>query len=297
MPKSKRSVPARQRNKDYIAAAKNLKAKGLLGPKTNLHSGKYISKYAAQQVERFREVANANYTTVKVSKKQAEEAKSRGFITKSNFLVIPKEKAKEVKRAVKEKTFASAIGVRPLPGGTIDVVQLPHDIMDMRKLVEALGEGGLNDLKQPDELFTFRYRGSGQHGLAYRVFRNTQQLLQYLFHYNSIFNADGSINTEFEDENFDGFELLRIREQDVGLIRPKSERKRSRIPRAKDRKEAMRMLRTDWHPDRLKRFRKRNADRERARRENMTDEAKAEYRAKGLARALASKARKREAKK
>lgn len=295
MPKSNRKVPARQRSPEYIAGAKRLKSIGLLGPKTNLHSGKRISKYAAQQVEKYAEIIAGNYSSVKLPKAQIAEAKAKGFVTKANRVIVPKEKVRTVK-----KSGVASMGVRPIPGGVMEVVTLPHDIMDMRRLANVLGEGGLNDMKQPDELFAFRFKGEGIHGVSYQPFLNTQSLLNYLYRYQSIFDQDGSLNEDYEDENFDGFELLKLRRQDVGkFIKPKREReeqarksRKRNIKTVQDRRKAVQQLRENWDADRLRRFNERKANRERERRASMTPEQKAEYNKKGLARALKSKARK-----
>ena len=224
MAKSKRKPSAAQRNKEVIEAAKVLKKAGILSAKANLHSGRYVSRGVLAKVKQYQHAAALDYATVKVSKKVYKEAKERGYqVVGGNRIIGPKDTA--FKKRIAEGKIT---GVKPVRGGMMEEVIMPHGVMDMYSLVEQL-EGGIDDLKMPGEQFAFKFYGFE----SYRAFRDSDDLLDYLRHYKSIFTPSGSLKAEDLQDEFDALTIFRLHPSDVDLnirgpARRKADKRRAR---------------------------------------------------------------------
>lgn len=224
MAKNKRKPSAAQRNKEVIEAAKVLKKAGILSAKSNLHSGRYVSRGVLAKVKQYQHAAALDYTTVKVSKAVAREAKARGYqVVQGNRIIGPKDT--QFKKRLAEGKIT---GVKPVRGGMMEEVIMPHGVMDMYSLVEQL-ENGIDDLKMPGEQFAFKFYGFE----SYRAFRDSDDLLEYLRHYKSIFTPSGSLKAEDLQDEFDALTVFRLHPSDIDLnirgpARRKADKRRAR---------------------------------------------------------------------
>lgn len=288
MSKSKRKVSASQQDKSVIEAAKRLKKAGILSSKANLHSGRYVSRGVLKKVLENADAVRRGYKAFKVSRAIAAQAKERGYrVVRGNYIVGPNEGAFK-----KRITSGQLTGLKPVRGGHMEEVILPHGVMDMHSLVERL-KAGIDDLKEPGENFAFKYFGNE----SYRAFRNTEDLLNYLTTYKSIF-ADG-VNLKAEDlqEEFQNLVLFRLHPSDARdlLVTPRQQRQRSKAKRnrtAQDRRRPTGRSMADklaiMPESKAKRIRDKMAQKARNRRANMTPEVKAAYREQARIRARQS---------
>lgn len=198
MAKSKRNVSAAQRDKTNIARAKYLKKVGILSKLTKLHGGKYISKAVLRKVRQLEAAADYGYKPVKVSKELASAAKAKGFqVVQGNKIIGPP--SYKFRKRLKEGQLT---GVRPVKGGMLEEVILPHTITDIQKFLNNADD--IDNLKLDDEVFAFKYKGF----MSYRAFVSTKDMLEYLRYYQGLFNP------ESEDEEFENFVLLRLHGED-----------------------------------------------------------------------------------
>lgn len=236
MAKHKRKPSAAQRDKYNIDLAKKLKASGVLSKQTKLHGGKFISRDVLKKVRELETIARLNYGAVKVSKDLAMKAKAQNYmVIGGNKIVGPKTQA--FRKRLEENIIA---GLRPVKGGFMEEVVLPHSIFDLRTLSEGL-DNYLDNLKLPNEYFAFKYKG----GISTRAFPNAQALKEYLFHYK---NIDLALSTRPEDiqEEFENVSIFRLHPNDYERVIPggearkresnrrRAERKRQRLSRARD---------------------------------------------------------------
>jgi hypothetical protein len=290
--KYKRKPSAAQRDKTNILIAKILKEKGVISKQAKLHSGRYISKEVLRKVRQYENIARLDYTTVKVNKETAKAAKERGFeVVNGNRIVGPKSTKFRNRLMSGELT-----GVKPVKGGYMEEVILPHSIFDMRGLIEQLQEG-IDTLKLPNEQFAFKYRGNE----SYRSFMNSQQLLDYLLHYKGIETAINSNRAEDLQEEFDAITIFRLHPNEVGKLIPnqKQRNERSRKRRAEAIREGRLIVKRKSYSDYLEKIgerranmlREKEAERQRKFREALQADPKrlAEYRAKAVERSRKSK--------
>lgn len=230
MAKSKRKPSATQKDKYWIQVAKRLKENGIISKQAKLHGGKFISKEVLKKAKQFEHTALLNYKTVKVSKSVAQAAKDRGFqVVAGNKIIGPKDPK------FRNRLKSGAItGVKPVKGGMMEEVILPHTIYDMRTLMETLEDGGLDSLKLTNEQFAFKYKGNE----SYRAFMNGQQLLEHLRHYKGVNSAIMSNKAEDLQEEFDAFTIFRLHPSFRGMNLPSVEERAKR--RAARRAQAIR---------------------------------------------------------
>jgi hypothetical protein len=295
--KSKRKISRSQRDKYNISVAKKLKEAGIISKKANLHSGRFISRGVLAKVKEYEAAANLGYKAVQVSKETAKAAKERGFqVVAGNKIIGPATPV--FKKRLKEGTLT---GVRPVKGGMMEEVVLPHNVMDMQSLVKQL-EDGIDTLKMPNEQFAFTYHGSE----SYRAFPSTKELLEYMRHYRGIFDANGSMRAEDLQEEFAGFRIFRLHPSTINrnIPGPKARRERAKRQRMeaiargeyvapkRQRKSYAEKL-EEMHPGRAKKYRERKAAKDRAKREALMADPKAyaEYKEKAKARAKKSRER------
>lgn len=201
MKKSKRKTSSAQRDKYNISVAKKLKEAGIISKRANLHSGHYISKGVLSKVRAYEAVANLGYKAVPVSKDIAKAAKERGYqVVAGNKIIGPNSPT--FKKRLKEGVIT---GVRPVKGGMMEEVSLPHNVMDMQSLVTQLQEG-IDTLKMPEEHFAFKYHGNE----SYRTFMSSRELIEYMMHYRGIFDHAGSLKAEDLQEEFAEFKIFRL---------------------------------------------------------------------------------------
>ena len=281
MAKSKRKIYKTQRDKSAIAIAIQLKKSGILSKQANLHGGKYISKEVLRKVKEYQDLARLNYGTVAVSKKVAEAAKQRGYkVVQGNKIVGPKT-----------PTFRSRLksgkitGVKPVKGGYMEEVTLPHTIYDMNSLIE---QGNIDTLKLPNEYFAFKYKGHE----SYRVFQNTELMLDYIRGYKSVAAAIQSEKPEDLQEEFENFTIFRLHSADIRRSIPNTkERQRRatkrRAERIRNGEYVVRKSSKSWSSrlENMTEYRAeklRKAKREAAKkfRDKMTPEQKEEYKRK-----------------
>ena len=295
MAKNSRKPSAAQRDKSNIERAKILKKAGILSKQAKLHSGSYISKEVLRKVRQYQSSADLGYKAVKVSKATAQAAKERGYqVVAGNKIIGPATPTFRNRLKKGELT-----GVRPVKGGMMEEVILPHSVYDMRSLAEQL-ESGIDTLKMPNEQFAFKYHGNE----SYRAFMNSQQLLDYLRHYKGLSYMNGSQKPEDLQEEFEALTIFRMHPNDVtknirGPQRRVQDRKRERMQAIKDgtyvakphkgKSRAERLA--AMHPMRQRKFLEREAARDRARRDAIAaDPAKAKaYKEAAKARAKRSR--------
>ena len=290
MAKSKRKPSSAQRDKTNILVAKILKEKGVISKQANLHSGRYISKEVLRKVRQYENIARLDYTTVKVSKDVAKAAKERGYeVVNGNRIVGPK--STKFRNRLKSGELT---GIKPVKGGYMEEVILPHTIFDMRGLVEQLQEG-IDTLKLPNEQFAFKYKGNE----SFRSFMNSQQLLDYLLHYKGIEGALNSGKAEDLQEEFDSISIFRLHPNEVGRLIPnqKQRKKRSAAKRKQDIAEGRLVIKRKSNDryarmseQQRERVKAKAREREQAKRNALKSDPKAlrEYKAKAIARALKS---------
>lgn len=210
MSKSKRKTSELQRDKDVIALAKKMKKLGLLSKQANLHSGKYVSRAVARKVIANQNLAHLNYAAHKVDKATLQAAKERGYTVINNKVVGPSERYFKKRLADKELT-----GIKPVKGGMLEEVILPHTVFDMKTLVEQLGTG-IDTYKLPNEYFAFSIQGRE----SYTVFSNTEYLLEYLLKYEAV--NDPAQNQSL----FNNFSILRLHKNESRALVPSKNDKR-----------------------------------------------------------------------
>lgn len=179
MARRKRSPSAAQRDKEKIAAAKYLKAQGLLSKRTKLHGGKFISRGVLNRVNSMEWIAKNNYKALKVSRQIREEAIARGVQVEHGRLIVPKGIRAE------QRIKAGAIpGLIPVPGGQMLTVHLPY--RNMMEFARALRSGEVDKLKLPQEAFNFTVFG---HFSRYsNGFKSGKELADYLERYEPFTN-------------------------------------------------------------------------------------------------------------
>lgn len=278
MAKSKARISAAQRDKNVIEAAKLLKAKGLISKQAKLHSGRFVSRGVLKKVKDLQHVAALDYVGVKAPKSVIKAAKERGYMVSNNRIIGPKSTSFRNRITKGELT-----GIKPVKGGYMEEVILPHTVMDMYALVEQL-ETGIDSFKLPGEQFAFKFHGAE----SYRAFRDSADLLEYLKHYKSIFLPNGSLKTEDLQDEFDAFTIFRLHPADIGYnIRGRDERERQKRAarargegRSNDRRSARLTLAQKidrMEPARAERYRKKLAEKKAVRlAERMKDPAKAQ---------------------
>jgi hypothetical protein len=287
MAKNKRRISAAQRDKSVLETAKILKSKGLISKQANLHSGRFVSRGVLKKVKELQHVAALDYVGIKANKDVIKAAKERGYMVANNRVIGPKSTSFRNRMQKGELT-----GIKPVKGGFMEEVVLPHTVMDMMSLMEQL-ENGIDTLKMPNEQFAFKFFGNE----SYRAFRDTEDLLQYLRHYKSIFTPSGSLKNEDLQEEFQNLTIMRLHVADIGLtIRsPDTRRKQKKEARARgegraykgrslaEKLEAM-------HPQRAARIRKKMAERSAEKRAKLAADPKKhkEYKEKAKERAKRS---------
>lgn len=282
MAKNKRRISATQRDKAVIDVAKKLKKAGILSKKANLHSGRYVSRGVLKKVIEKQHLAHLNYQAVKVPKKLAQEAKERGFeVVAGNKIIGPRDGAFKKRLLSGELT-----GVKPIKGGYMEEVVLPHTVWDMRSLVAQL-ETGIDTLKLPNEYFAFKFYGNE----SYRAFPDTEDMLKYLRGYKSIFDLNGSLKPEELQEEFQNLVIFRLHRNDAGrLIRSPDRRKKERKPNHTGRSSGRKTLSErleQMHPRRAEKIRADRAAKAKEKRDAMTPAQREAY--KEAARKRASK--------
>lgn len=154
-----------------------------------------------KKVREYEAVANLGYKAIPVSKEIARAAKERGYyVVASNKIIGPN--AQTFKSRLKQGIIT---GVRPVKGGMMEEVSLPHTVMDMQSLVAQLQEG-IDTLKMPEEHFAFKYHGNE----SYRTFMGSRELIEYMMHYRGIFDHAGSLKAEDLQEEFAEFKIFRL---------------------------------------------------------------------------------------
>jgi hypothetical protein len=297
MAKYKRKVYSTQRDKLAIDIAKKLKAAGIISKQAKLHGGRYISREVLAKVREHQHAAALNYGTVKVSKEIARAAKERGYqVVQGNRIIGPKTPIFR-----KRLQAGSLTGVKPIKGGYMEEITLPHTIYDMRTLIEALGGDGINTLKQPGEMFAFKYKGAE----SYRTFKNSKALMDYLLHYKGVDRALASNRPEDLQEEFNNLVLFRLHPADERLVIPDAKERRRR--NAERRAEAIRrgeyVIRRkrkswseklanmpDWRATALREGKRKRAEAHRA---SLTGEELERYKEAAKARAKASRDKKK----
>lgn len=293
--KRKRKPSGLQINKTVIATAKKLKARGILSKNTKLHGGKFISRSVVKKTFEFQHAAALNYKAIKVPKAQAEKARSEGFaIVRGNYIVSPADRKSQ--NRIKAGDIA---GVKPIKGGYIEAIVLPHSIFDIRTLYNSLATGELDKLKLDKEEFAFAFF---EH-FSYRTFKNTPELLKYLTHYKSIFDAAQDMRADTMGETFRNLQLFRVNSNSIseynldGKFRAERTAKRNKTYQdRRNQNESYHFKRLNkMHPDRAMREIKRMNAKAAIYRETLAaDPAKlAEYNAKGRKRAKASYAKRK----
>ena len=133
MAKSKAKPSAAQRDRNVIETAKILKQKGLLSKQANLHSGKYVSRGVLAKVKQLQHIAALDYIGVKADKQTIKAAIERGYQVANNRIIGPKQTS--FRNRIKKGELT---GIKPVKGGYMEEVILPHSVMDMYALVEQL---------------------------------------------------------------------------------------------------------------------------------------------------------------
>lgn len=280
MSKNKRKISSAQRDRIAIEVAKELKKAGILSKQAKLHSGKYISRGVLAKVKEYRAAADLGYKAVTVSKATARAAKERGYqVVQGNKIIGP------ATPQFRNRLKAGALtGVKPVRGGLMEEVTLPHTVMDMHSLVAQLEEG-IDTLKLPDEYFAFKYKGAE----SYRAFPTTEQLLEYLKHYKGIFSPNGSLKAEDLQEEFDALTIFRLHRHDI-RANIRGPGRRPKTPYTNRNRKSLSEKLATMHPDRAERLRKKIAEKSAvARKARAADPVALEaYREKARARAAKS---------
>lgn len=229
MAKNTRKPSRTQRDKLAISIAKKLKEAGIISKQAKLHGGHYISQKVLRRVKEHQAAARLNYGTVKVSKEIARAAKERGYqVVQGNRIIGPKTPSFRHRLQSGQVT-----GVKPVKGGFMEEVYLPHTIYDLRSLIENLDEGGIDTLKLPGEHFAFKYKGAE----SYRAFMNSADLLKYLQHYKGITTAIDSNKVEDLQEEFEAITLFRLHRDDIDHAIPNMKERQAR--KAQERRDAI----------------------------------------------------------
>ena len=219
MAKNRRKPSAAQRDKYVISVAKKLKSSGILSKQVKLHGGHYVSKDVLRKVRDMEALARLDYKAVKVPKSVAKAAKERGYqVVQGNRIIGPS--TPQFRNRLKR---GEVTGIKPVKGGYMEEVILPHTVMDMRSLVEQL-ESGIDTLKMKDERFAFKYHGHE----SWRSFRDTDELLSYLRHYKGVMGLTDSMKAEDLQEEFEALTLFRLHPASEGLNIPRHSQRRER---------------------------------------------------------------------
>lgn len=294
--KNKRKPSAAQRDKNNIELARLLKQSGIISKQANLHSGRHISRDVLAKVRKYEDFAHLNYGTVKVKKEVAKAAKERGYqVVQGNRIVGPKE------ASFRNRLKAGKVtGIKPVKGGYMEEIMMPHTVFDMQTLVDQL-EQGIDTYKMPNEQFAFKYKGSE----SYRAFRDSQDLLNYLQHYKGIRDLGAGVRPEDLQEEFEALTLFRLHPNAISLNIPShsARKKRSAERRAEKirngewvyrdgtrRKKSRDDLPT-WKADKIRAEEKERARRKREKMRKENPAKYAEYKAAGAARSKASRER------
>lgn len=221
MAKSKTKISSTQRDKLVIARAKALKKAGILSKNAKLHGGQYVSKSVLKKVREYSSLIDYGYKAHPAPKDVVKAAKERGFQTIGGTKVVGPSTPKfrgNLKKGV-------LTGVQPLRRGYMETIDLPHSIYDLHQLYEAMGDEGLNSLKNDDEMFAFSFHGNMQRANV-RPFKDTQTLREYLFQYKGIQEALASNSAESMTAELNAISLIRIRNEDQHLFIPRPSQRR-----------------------------------------------------------------------
>jgi hypothetical protein len=291
MAKNKRKVYATQRDKLAIDTAIYLKKIGVISKNAKMHGGKYISREVLAKVQKHQSIARLNYTTVKVDKATARAAKERGYeVFQGTRIVGPKSAT--FRNRLKS---GQVTGLKPVKGGYMEEVILPHSVYDIQSLINM---GSIDTLKLEDEFFAFKYKGWE----SYSMFSSTDKLIETLMGYKSIAATLMSDKPEDLQGELANIVIYRLHREDEHLIPSFKERQKKRAAiRAQEIRDGLRVPRKNkkTRAQRLAELsdRERNwrlemyAEKDRAKRANMTKAERAVYRAKAAARAKASRER------
>lgn len=258
--KRRSKISSTQRDRAVIDAAKYLKKIGALSPRTKLHGGKFVSPKVLARVRELAYVEKKHYTTVKAPRAVAEKAKAAGYqVVRGNYIVTPRDRRYRESIARGEPS-----GVVPTRSGVVEVIELPHDIIDMQTLVGRLEDGDLmEDLIAPGEMFAFKFFGHD----SYQPFPNSREFLDYLRHYKSVFSPTGQVKTEDLSEEFKNLVLIRMNPGDYNPPTPEQRRKIARAKGSQSRRSKPRYNQPRSEMLNAKANRLREDDRERKQRE------------------------------
>lgn len=219
MAKNKRKISASQRDKLNIERAKILKKAGIISKRANLHSGAYISRGVLKKVRAYENLANLNYKAYTAPKSVVKAAQERGYQTIGGTKIVGPKTAQFRKRIA----TGVVAGLKPVKGGYMEEVILPHTVFDIRSLTEQL-EQGIDSLKLQNEYFAIKYKGNE----SYRAFPTTRLLLEHLRHYNG-FQLAATMKPEELQEEFDALTIFRLhRNDETRLLRNVRQRKEDR---------------------------------------------------------------------
>lgn len=300
MAKNKRKLSQAQKDKSNILIAKQLKQAGIISKQAKLHSGRYISKGVLKKVREYSAAAQLDYRAVKVSRDVAQAAKERGYqVVQGNRIIGPNSQT--FRNRLKSGTIT---GVKPVKGGMMEEVTLPHSVMDMRSLIEQL-QTGIDTLKLPTEQFAFKYHGAE----SYRAFMDSADLLQYLQTYKGFNYQVVSERPEDLQEEFEAFTIFRLHpaaiEQNIrGPRQRRLDKQRSRMEAVargeyvgKPRKRISRLERASQMSERnAQKFLAKMAEKDRKRRERIAADPIKFAKAKEAAKERARKSRERKKK-
>lgn len=186
--------------------AKILKERGIISKQAKLHGGHFISRGVLNKVREYENAARLGYKAVPVSRAVARAAQERGYqVVQGNRIIGPS--TPQFRNRLKSGLLT---GVKPVKGGYMEEVTLPHNVYDMRTLVEQL-QSGIDTLKMPDEQFAFKYKGHE----SYRAFMNSEDMLEKLMQYKPII---GALSGETLEDEFQNLVIFRLHRNDISRV-------------------------------------------------------------------------------
>jgi hypothetical protein len=158
-------------DKGYKHKASALKKAGVLTAKVDAR--KKITRATRTKINKYADVLEGRVTPVRAPAK-AREVFAERFEPRGPFLMVPKERKREVVKLIKRGDLDAIEITRDLTGpdglkfGEEREVIMPFKLTDMVSVAERLSEDeSLDGLKNPDEFFAFRLDGwSSRRGFA-----------------------------------------------------------------------------------------------------------------------------------
>lgn len=244
-----------------------LKKKGLL-ENVDARSAK-PTKRLTKLVDRFDDVLSGKATPVKLSVKETKALKDAGYETYKGKVIYP--------HAATEKVSVSGGHVKLKQPNGVERITLPIKEEKLEKFFNEIvkKEKTIDKMKRSDAYFAFRFYGNDSR----YVYRNISTLVDDLRNYKSVKAAKKSKNVAEMQDIYRNIEIVKVNRKRNWFEAMKPERK-PLIPSGTPARRLSENSRLAGNQSRLSDYRKRDAERKKAARANMSEAEKIKQRKK-----------------